>query len=321
MAANPLLSISDVVVEYNLANNPVTALDGLTLEIPSEGYTLGIVGESGSGKTTLGMSIMNNIEMPGRIVRGKVEYNGNDVLRMSKQELKRYRWKEVSMVYQSAMNSLNPVKKISNPIIEVLRSHLHCSKQEASERALKLLSNVGFNIQRAYDYPYEMSGGMKQRVVIALALALSPKLLIADEPASALDVVSQRQILRLLKSEVVQNGLSMIFITHDISSLPGLVQNVAVMHAGEIVELGPLDRILSEPFHPYTQMLLATLLTLDSDIEAIPSFYGGGSVGNSLVPGSCKYSNECRYVFGRCITERPELRQVEKGRWVRCHKY
>ncbi len=221
------------------------------------------------------------------------------------------------------MNSMNPVKRVSDPIIEVLRVHAHLSTAEARDRAVKLLSQVGIRAERAFDYPHELSGGMRQRVIIALAMALSPKLLIADEPTSALDVVVQQQILELLHREVSQRGLSLLFITHEISLLSGLVENVAVMYAGEVVERGDLGGVLYEPLHPYTEMLLDALLTLDSTKEELVGFSKKKSRDTVLpVPVvACKYSNRCKYVFDRCKIERPELREVQKGRWVACHKY
>ena len=316
----PVLSIADLAVEYRTKRASTRALDGVSLEIPHTGYTLGVVGESGSGKTTLGKSIMNAVDSPGKIVRGSIKFNGEEVTHMSQRQLASYRWQEVSMVFQSAMNTLNPVKRVSNPIVEVLRLHKGIGKGEATERALKLLSEVGIPPDRAQDYPHELSGGMKQRVVIALALCLTPRLLIADEPTSALDVVTQKQILTLLKKEVVENKLSMIFITHEISLLEGLVENVAVMYSGEVVEVGSTNDVLRRPLHPYTQMLLSTLLTLDSGKNAeapIPS----APQEIVMQEDSCRYSDRCPYVFDRCRKERPHLREVEKGRWVSCHKY
>src|SRR5579864_9033354 len=198
-----LLRVSNLTVKYELENSQITAVDDLSLSIPTErGYTLGIVGESGSGKSTLGMSILGVIERPGKITGGQIEFEGRDVLHMSQAELRKFRWEKVSMIYQAAMNSLNPVKPISHPITEVLRHHKGLGGSAARDQASKLLVEVGIPENRIDDYPHELSGGMKQRVVIALALALSPKLLIADEPTSALDVVVQRQILSLLKREI-----------------------------------------------------------------------------------------------------------------------
>lgn len=320
-----MLRIANLTVEYHAENNRIVrALDNVSLNVPSDGYTLGVVGESGSGKTTLGLSIMNVIEPPGRILDGSdIEFGGGNVLTMTKKELRNYRWKQVAMVYQSAMNSLNPVKPISNPIVEVIRQHTDSTRAEAWEKATKLLSEVGINVARAGDYPHEFSGGMRQRVSVALALALSPKLLIADEPTSALDVVVQKQILALIRREVKEKNLSLIFITHEISLLCGIVENVAVMYKGEVVEIGPIDKILFEPLHPYTEILLATLLTMDSESKILSSEIAKKSAETmrSIAVKACKYSNRCKYAFDRCRGERPSLREIEPGRWAACHKY
>lgn len=304
------------------------AVDNASLSVPKAGYTLGLVGESGSGKTTLGMSLMNLIEPPGRVTQGKIEYEDMNILEMSDLELRRFRWREVSMVHQSAMNALNPVETISGHIVEVLREHTDATKQEARQKAAQLLKSVGIKQERMDDYPHEFSGGMRQRAVIAMALALSPKLLIADEPTSALDVVVQKQILSLLKSEVKEKNRSLFFITHEIALLMGLVEEVAVMFRGEIVEKGPSSKVLFNPHHPYTEMLLSSLLTLDSGRQAvrgrrtvITAEDGNGSQFGTTDANYCKYASRCKYVFDRCRKERPLLKQVENERWVACHKY
>src|SRR5579863_8723074 len=249
------LSINDLKVEYQLEDVTIRALNGVSLGMPLEKHSTGVVGESGSGKTTLGMSIMNVVEPPGQITGGSIQYDGQDILKLTQTQLRKYRWEKVAMVYQSAMNALNPVKTVRDPIVEVLREHdRRMQKRQAIEIATKLLGEVGIKEERTKDYPHEFSGGMRQRVVIAMALALSPKLLIADEPTSALDVVVQRQILALIKKEVVEKKLSLLFITHEIALLNGLVETVAVMFAGEVVEMGPTKLTLFEPLHPYTQM-------------------------------------------------------------------
>jgi peptide/nickel transport system ATP-binding protein len=316
-----LLKISGIGVEYRSRNSIIRAIDGVSLEIPSTGYTLGLVGESGSGKSTLGMSIMNLIEPPGKIVSGSVEYMGKNILSMNKQELLKYRWEKVSMIYQSAMNSLNPVKQISDPIVEVLIEHKHMSKSEARDLTVKLLNEVGIKPSRFPDFPHELSGGMRQRVVIALALALSPNLLIADEPTSALDVVIQKQILTLIKREISQKNLSLIFITHEIALLGGLVNDVAVMFAGEIVERGPIEKVVFEPLHPYTEMLIGTILTKAIATHKLNQTSEKKEIDEIIPLNSCRYSRRCKYAFDRCQRERPLLQHAGNGRWVACHKY
>jgi len=322
------LKIKDLTVEYQSADSGRTnvALDKTNLELPDPGYTLGLVGESGSGKTTLGLSILRLIEPPGKIVGGEISFEDREVLDMSSKEIREYRWRDVAMVYQSAMNSLNPVSRVIDPITEVLQVHAKASRREAFEKASSLLSEVGIDPSRARDYPHEFSGGMRQRVVIALALALSPKLLIADEPTSALDVVVQKQILALLRREVSQKKLSLIFITHDISLLTDVVEYVAVMYAGEVVETGPVNDLLFEPLHPYTEMLLSSLLTVDSDEASLDwaEHAKDGLPPNLDLEGRrnfCKYVGTCKYAFERCRIERPLLQESKSGRKVACHKY
>jgi peptide/nickel transport system ATP-binding protein len=317
-----LLSVSNLTVQYAVKAGGPLAVDKVSLGIPSTRYTLGVVGESGSGKTTLGLSIMNLIESPGKIIGGRVDFEGRNVLEMSDKQLRSFRWGEISMVYQSAMNSLNPVKTVSNHISEVIRVHKRSvSKKEAREQTLNLLSSVGIPRERADDFPHEFSGGMRQRVVIAMAIALSPKLLIADEPTSALDVVVQKKILALIKKQVTERNLSLLFITHEIALLKGLVENVAVMYSGEIVERGSINKVLFKPLHPYTEMLLESLLSLDSGRAAIEHGSREPASRGSTPKVGCRYANRCKYAFDRCRKQRPLLLEFENERWVACHKY
>jgi peptide/nickel transport system ATP-binding protein len=323
LSSNSLLSIAGLTVQYSSEKKTIQALNNVSIEIPSQGYTLGVVGESGSGKTTLGMCMMKAIERPGRITNGSIQYQGKDILKMNKGDLRKYRWKEVSMIFQSAMNSLNPVKTISHPIAEVMREHTQISKDEAYVRTKELLLELQVDPNRSKAHPHEFSGGMRQRVVIALALALSPKVLIADEPTSALDVVVQQQILKILQREVKERGLSLVFITHEIPLLVGLVENVAVMYAGEIVEIGPIEKILYHPIHPYTEMLVETLLTMRTPKESVLKLSGDAQKEHRLsVPANaCQFSGRCKYVFERCRNEHPVLTKTEDGRSVACFKY
>ncbi len=224
------------------------------------------------------------------------------------------------MIFQSAMNSLNPVKRTADHIVEVINEHSQVPKREARETALKLLSEVGIESDHAFDFPHEMSGGMQQRVAIALALALSPKIVIADEPTSALDVVVQRQILVLLKREVSDRSLSLLFITHDLPILVDLVEQISVMFAGEIVEQGSTREVLTEPLHPYTEMLLDSLLTLDEK-KTQRQAESLRERNRPIATTGCKYRNRCKYAFDRCSTEAPVLKETKGGRLVACHKY
>jgi peptide/nickel transport system ATP-binding protein len=315
-----ILKSTNLSVEYTVSGVRKKAVDGVSLEIFGSGYKLGLVGESGSGKSTLGLALMDLIEPPGRIVGGAVEYMGHDVLSMGPEDARRYRGKEVSMVFQSAMNALSPVKKASDHITEVICVREGASKREARERALRLLAEVGIESDFADHYPHELSGGMKQRVMLALALALSPKLLIADEPTSALDVVIQRQILSLLRREISKQGLSMVLITHDLPILSRLVDEVAVMFAGEVVEKGPVQKVFGEPKHPYTKELISSLLTLDSDERALLASSQTNQFAGAADSG-CKYRLRCKYAFERCRTEKPLLMSVGGGEDVACHLF
>ncbi len=323
MSTSSLLKISDVTVQYFVSSSSQQrALDNVTLEIPSVGYTLGLIGESGSGKTTLGLSILNLIERPGKVTHGKIEYEGKNILDMTKEQLRKYRGEQVAMVYQSAMNSLSPTKTILGHVEEVIREHTRASKFEAREKATTLLSEVGIKPDRITGYPHEFSGGMRQRVVIAMALALSPKMLIADEPTSALDVVVQRQILDLLKREIKEHNLSLIFVTHEIPLARGIVEHIAVMYAGEVVETGEVEKLLREPLHPYSEMLVGSLLSLKSSRETLKRANRETTDSRKPVIGNaCRFANRCKYAFERCRNERPVLREVQSGRWVSCHKY
>lgn len=319
MTQDVLLKASDLSVEYVAGNSTKRALDGVNLEVYRSGHRLGIVGESGSGKTTLGMSMMALIEPPGRISAGRLEYGGRNLLELPEEEVRKYRWKETAMVFQSAMSAFSPVKRVSDHITELVSERTETSKQDARARALQLLSDVGIQGDHADDYPHELSGGMKQRGMLAMAMALTPKLFIADEPTSALDVVVQKQILFLLSSEVSRLGSSLVFITHDLPLLIGLVNEVAVMFAGEVVEKGPVNRVLREPLHPYTEQLVSSLLTLDSDVKMseIKSY----NFSQETADTGCKYRLRCKYAFERCRTERPKLEEAAPGLLVACHKY
>ncbi len=321
MMSFPLLEVKDISVEYGVDGKTIKAVNHVNLEI-NKGDVVAIVGESGSGKSTLAMSFLNLIEKPGRIRNGKVNYRGAkgvvDVLRMRPVDLMRYRWKEVSMIFQSAMNSLNPVMRIEGQLRDVMIEHgLDESQVDAKiDEKLKL---AGLTPSIKKSYPHELSGGMKQRVNIALALACDPKLLIADEATTALDVVVQRQILTRLLKLKQDLSLSLLFVTHDISLVANIAEIINVMYAGKIVERAVAKQLFGNPLHPYTDALLNSIPTLEKG-TAIKGIKGTPPDLSKEIKG-CPFADRCPKMFDRCLTESPELKNVGDNHYVSCHLY
>ena len=254
-----ILEIKDLQVQYHTEDGTVYALNHVDLEL-DDGETLGLVGETGAGKTTLAKSIMRLIpDPPGKIEGGVIEFEGRDLLKASGAEIRAVRGNQISMIFQDPMSSLNPVVRVGEQIAEVIRVHEKCTKKEAEEKAMEMLETVGIPAERAGDFPHQFSGGMKQRIVIAIALACEPDLLLADEPTTALDVTIQAQILELLKEMRVKYNLTIILITHDLGVVANIADRVAVMYAGDIVEIGTSDEIYYDPRHPYTWALLSSM--------------------------------------------------------------
>ncbi len=320
----PILEVRDLHVYYYTLRGIVRAVEGVSFTL-EKGEVLGVAGESGCGKSTLGYSIMRLVPPPGRIVRGSILIEGEDITRMSEAELRRrIRWQKVSMIFQGAANALNPVYTVGFQIAEPLMLHKGMSKKEALERARELLKMVGLPPSYADMYPHQLSGGQKQRVVIAMALALNPPIVIADEPTTALDVVVQAQILNLLKKLKKELGMSMIFISHDLSVIAEMADKVAIMYAGQVVEYGPADRIFTNPYHPYTRALLEAIPRLHGPKQKLRYIPGSPPDLRNPPPG-CRFEPRCSAknpkIAERCRREPPPLVEVEKGHYVRCWLY
>ena len=305
-----VLDIRDLVVHYETEDADVHAVNGIDIQVGKR-RTLGLVGETGAGKTTTARAILNLVpNPPGKIKSGEICLDGQDVLKMSAAELEKMRGNEVAMIFQDPMTALNPVMTVGDQIGESIELHQHVSKKEAFEKAKEMLRTVGIAESRAYDYPHQFSGGMKQRVVIAIALACSPKLLIADEPTTALDVTIQAQVLELMKELIQNKDMSMILITHDLGVVAEVCEDVAVMYAGRIVEQGSADDIFNHTRHPYTEGLFDSLPNLKQRGEELVPIKGLMPDPSDLPPG-CAFAPRCPYATEACTRGVPALRAVE----------
>lgn len=310
-----VLEVNNLKVYYRTLAGIVRAVDDVSLSV-GEGEVLGLAGESGCGKSTLGYAILGLVPPPGRIEGGSVVIDGIELTKLSEGELRKVRWSKVSMVFQGAMNVLNPVYTVEKQLTEVLMVHKGMTSREAVKVVTEALKQVGLNPELMKRYPHELSGGMKQRVVIAMALLLKPKLVIADEPTTALDVVIQAQIMNLLKKIKAEERSSMIFITHDLSLIAEIADRVAIMYAGKIAEIGPSDEIFKEPRHPYTQGLLRSIPRIRSKekITWIP----GVPPDLRRPPAGCRFNPRCPYVMDICRREEPPIIKINKDHYVSC---
>ena len=318
--AQSLLQIRDLAVEFSTDDGIVKAVNGVSYEVPA-GHAIGIVGESGSGKSVSQLAVMRLIARPaGRITRGEVIFDGENLLEASESGMRRIRGNRISMIFQDPMNSLNPVYTVGRQIEESLRLHQGSSKDEAHARAIELLDLVGIPSpeDRVKDYPHQLSGGMQQRAMIAMAIACNPELLIADEPSTALDVTIQAQVIELLGELREKLNMSVILITHDLALVAGFCDEVAVMYAGYIVEQGPAREIFYNPQHPYTLGLLGSVPDLkssrDEKLEAIP----GVPPDMLALPPGCPYAERCSFARDECLTVVPELQEVGTAHTIRC---
>jgi oligopeptide/dipeptide ABC transporter ATP-binding protein len=316
-----LLAVENLRTGFDTREGFLRAVDGVGLEI-AQGGTLGVVGESGCGKSVTALSVMRLIDRPGRIAEGsRILFEGRDLARLEESELEKIRGNDISMIFQEPMTSLNPVFTVGDQIAETVQLHRNTGSKEALDRAVELLNIVGIPspAQRIHDYPHQLSGGMRQRVMIAMALSCNPKLLIADEPTTALDVTVQAQILELLKELRERLGMAIMLITHDLGVIAEMVDEVVVMYAGRVVERGPVADVFASPQHPYTESLLDSIPLLgmrySTPLKAIR-----GVVPSPLEwPAGCRFAPRCDYAFDRCIGEDPPLLPVppqESACWL-----
>lgn len=318
--ADNVLEIKDLVVHYETDDGCVEAVNGLSISIGRE-RTLGLVGETGAGKTTTALSILNLVpNPPGVIKSGEILVEGKNVLQMSEKELESMRGNDVAMIFQDPMTALNPVMTVGSQIAESIQLHQNVDAKEAMEKAKEMLRTVGISDSRAGDYPHQFSGGMKQRVIIAIALACQPNLLIADEPTTALDVTIQAQVLSLMKDLIVNNHMSMLLITHDLGVVAETCDDVAVVYAGRIVEVGSADDVFNHTRHPYTEGLFDSLPNLRQRGEELVPIKGLMPDPMNL-PRGCTFAERCPYATEACRENIPELRHVEGSHYVACDAY
>jgi len=319
-AENKLLDIRDLTVTFYTDDGVVHAVNGISLSL-NEGETLGLVGETGAGKTTTAFSILGVVPCPpGKIESGSIYFEGRDLCKMKEREYRKVRGDKISMIFQDPMTSLNPTMTVADQIAEALRNHRSISKHDAKLEAVKMLEMVRIPADRAFEYPHQFSGGMKQRVVIAIALACNPRLLIADEPTTALDVTIQAQVLELMKDLKKELNTAMIMITHDLGIVSEICDKVAIIYAGEIVESGTLEQVYENPQHPYTNGLFGSLPDIDKDVEFLSPIEGLMPDPADL-PTGCKFHPRCKYAQPICAEVAPAFTQTEEGHFARCLIY
>lgn len=319
MNTENLLDIKDLVIRYETSDGVVYAVNGVNLQI-KKGTTLGLVGETGAGKTTVAKGIMRIIpNPPGRIVSGEILFEGENLLAKDEAEMRKIRGNEISMIFQDPMTSLNPVMTVGDQIAEVIAIHQNLDKKGAKEKAKEMLEMVGIPAEREGEYPHQFSGGMKQRVVIAIALACNPQLLIADEPTTALDVTIQAQVLDMMTSLKDKMDTSMLLITHDLGVVAQICDNVAIMYAGEVVEYGNLHEVFKSTAHPYTEGLFGSIPSLTAEVKRLSPIEGLMPDPMNL-PSGCKFSPRCKYATERCRSEVPPMTDLGGTHCAKCFR-
>jgi len=315
----PLLKVEDLVVHYTAGGEVIEAVNGVSFTL-DKGETIGLVGETGAGKTTIVKSILRILpDPPAKVKSGKIHYNGQELLGLPEQQMRKIRGSQISMIFQDPMTALNPVFSVGDQIAEVLKLHRNIKKKEAYTKVCEILEMVGIPGERYGEYPHQFSGGMKQRVVIAMALSCNPALLLADEPTTALDVTIQAQVLNMMNRLKKELGTSVIMITHDLGIVAAACDRVAVVYAGEIVEMGNKEHIFDHGLHPYTEGLFHSIPSLTGDetrlrpIEGLPP-------NPADLPKGCNFSPRCSYATAACKEGVIELREVEPGHYLRCNR-
>jgi len=315
-----LISIKNLRVAYISLRGYVRAVDKVNLDI-YKGEVLGVVGESGSGKSTMAYTILRVLPPTARILEGSITYNGMDILKMPEEEFRKIRWRKLSLIPQAALNALNPTLKIMDHFLETAKAHGIRDKEQVISKASELLKLLRLEPERVLpSYPHELSGGMKQRVLIALAMLLDPELLILDEPTTALDVLTQRYILDLLKDVKAKLGITMVFITHDIAVIADIADRVAVMYAGKIFEVGDVYQVFKNPINPYTKALMESIPSLIGDVEEMKPIPGSPPDLVNPPPG-CRFAPRCSQAMSICREKEPPMVEVEPGHYTCCWLY
>lgn len=320
MIQENLLEIKNLEIQYVTSDGTVHAVNNIDLEI-GKGETLGLVGETGAGKTTTALGILRLVpDPPGKIISGEIQFKGENLLKLKDTDMRKIRGNQISMIFQDPMTALNPILRVGEQIAEVIHLHGNMSQAEAMQKGMEMLEMVGIPSSRAKDYPHQFSGGMKQRVVIAIALACSPQLLIADEPTTALDVTIQAQVLDMMNDLKERFGTSMLLITHDLGVVAETCDKVAIMYAGEIVECGTVEHIFEATSHPYTKGLFDSLPSLEEDVERLKPI-AGLMPDPSNLPSGCAFHPRCPYATEQCKMEHPALSDLGNGHQCRCHRW
>ena len=312
-----LLTVNNLSVGYHTRKGFIKSVQGVSFAL-DQGKSLGLVGESGCGKTTIGMAIMGLLPDNASVTNGKILFEDQDLLKMSKREIRQVRWSKIAMIFQAAMNALNPVHRVSDQISEAILAHdTDISEEEATKQVQSLFQLVGIPMDRLKDYPHHYSGGMKQRAIIAMALACHPSLIIADEPTTALDVIVQDQILNAIKDFQDKLKISVIFISHDIAVVADVCDNIGIMFAGLLVEYGRIEEVFNTPMHPYTKSLVASYLTLDKDNVQLSPYFG--ETPNLIKPtAGCSFCQRCSVADATCRLMAPEWIEISPTHKVLC---